>query len=101
MREAGLDARVSIRVLDYRDLAGERFDAIASIGMVEHVGAERIDLYARRLAGLLSRAAGCSTTASRASNERRQARSRRATSSPTPTRFRSPECSSLSSAPAS
>jgi cyclopropane-fatty-acyl-phospholipid synthase len=50
---AGLDDRVSIRVLDYRDLAGERFDAIASIGMVEHVGAERIDLYAERLAGLL------------------------------------------------
>jgi cyclopropane-fatty-acyl-phospholipid synthase len=50
---AGLDDRVSIRVLDYRDLAGERFDAIASIGMVEHVGAERIDLYAERLAALL------------------------------------------------
>ena len=39
--------------MDYRDLAGERFDAIASIGMVEHVGAERIDLYAERLASLL------------------------------------------------
>jgi cyclopropane-fatty-acyl-phospholipid synthase len=51
--EAGLDDRVSIRVLDYRDLKGERFDAIASIGMVEHVGAERIDLYAARLASLL------------------------------------------------
>ncbi len=49
---AGLDDRVSIRVLDYRDLAGERFDAIASIGMVEHVGAERIDVYAERLASL-------------------------------------------------
>jgi cyclopropane-fatty-acyl-phospholipid synthase len=46
--------RVQIRVMDYRDLAGERFDAIASIGMVEHVGAERIDLYAERLADLLS-----------------------------------------------
>jgi cyclopropane-fatty-acyl-phospholipid synthase len=50
---AGLDDRVSIHVMDYRDLAGERFDAIASIGMVEHVGAERIDLYAERLASLL------------------------------------------------
>jgi cyclopropane-fatty-acyl-phospholipid synthase len=50
---AGLDGRVSIHVMDYRDLAGERFDAIASIGMVEHVGAERIDLYAKRLASLL------------------------------------------------
>jgi cyclopropane-fatty-acyl-phospholipid synthase len=50
---AGVDDRVEIRVMDYRDLAGERFDAIASIGMVEHVGAERIDLYAQRLARLL------------------------------------------------
>jgi cyclopropane-fatty-acyl-phospholipid synthase len=53
VREAGLDGRVSIRVQDYRDLAGEQFDAIASIGMVEHVGGERIDLYARQLAGML------------------------------------------------
>ncbi len=51
--EAGLDHRVRILVLDYRDLAGEQFDAIASIGMVEHVGVERIDLYADRLAGLV------------------------------------------------
>ena len=29
------------------------FDAIVSIGMVEHVGEERIDLYAARLASLL------------------------------------------------
>ena len=51
--EAGLNDRVTIRVADYRDLESEPFDAIASIGMVEHVGAERIDLYASRLAGLL------------------------------------------------
>jgi cyclopropane-fatty-acyl-phospholipid synthase len=50
---AGVGDRVEIRVMDYRDLAGERFDAVASIGMVEHVGAENIDLYARRLAALL------------------------------------------------
>jgi cyclopropane-fatty-acyl-phospholipid synthase len=53
VRAAGLDGRVSIRVQDYRDLAGERFDAIASIGMVEHVGARQIDVYARHLAGML------------------------------------------------
>jgi cyclopropane-fatty-acyl-phospholipid synthase len=53
VRLAGLSDRVRILVQDYRDLAGERFDAIASIGMVEHVGAERIDLYARTLAGML------------------------------------------------
>ena len=53
--EAGSADRVEIRVEDYRDLgaAGERYDAIASIGMVEHVGASQIDVYARQLAGLL------------------------------------------------
>jgi cyclopropane-fatty-acyl-phospholipid synthase len=50
---AGVADRVEIRLMDYRDLAGERYDAVASIGMVEHVGAERIDLYAERLASLL------------------------------------------------
>src|SRR3954471_22609137 len=50
---AGVSDRVEIRVMDYRDLAGERFDAIASIGMVEHVGASQIDVYAQTLAGLL------------------------------------------------
>ena len=50
---AGVGDRVEIRVMDYRELRGERFDAIASIGMVEHVGDARIDLYAQQLAGLL------------------------------------------------
>ena len=50
---AGVGDRVEIRVMDYRDLAGERFDAIASIGMVEHVGEAQIDVYAQTLAGLL------------------------------------------------
>ena len=47
--EAGVADRVEIRVADYRDLAGETFDAIASIGMVEHVGEVQIDTYARQL----------------------------------------------------
>jgi cyclopropane-fatty-acyl-phospholipid synthase len=53
--EAGVADRVDVRVMDYRDLAstGEKFDAIASIGMVEHVGSANIDLYAQTLAGLL------------------------------------------------
>jgi len=50
---AGVADRVEIRVADYRELSGEPFDAIASIGMVEHVGEERVDLYAARLASLL------------------------------------------------
>ncbi|HEX6753760.1 MAG TPA: cyclopropane-fatty-acyl-phospholipid synthase family protein [Solirubrobacterales bacterium] len=50
---AGVADRVEIRVMDYRDLAGERFDAISSIGMVEHVGEAQIDVYAQTLARLL------------------------------------------------
>jgi cyclopropane-fatty-acyl-phospholipid synthase len=49
----GVADRVEIRVMDYRQLTGERFDAVASIGMVEHVGSVQIDLYARQLAALL------------------------------------------------
>jgi cyclopropane-fatty-acyl-phospholipid synthase len=52
--EADLEDRVEIRLCDYRDLgANERFDAIASIGMVEHVGASQIDVYAAQLASML------------------------------------------------
>jgi cyclopropane-fatty-acyl-phospholipid synthase len=50
---AGVADRVEVRVMDYRDLAGERFDAISSIGMVEHVGEAKIDVYAQTLARLL------------------------------------------------
>ena len=49
----GLSDLVDVHVMDWRDLAGERFDAIASIGMVEHVGNANIDAYAARLAELL------------------------------------------------
>jgi cyclopropane-fatty-acyl-phospholipid synthase len=51
--DAGLADRVEIRVQDYRELAGERFDAVASIGMVEHVGEAQIDRYAEQLASML------------------------------------------------
>jgi cyclopropane-fatty-acyl-phospholipid synthase len=42
---AGVADRVEIRLQDYRRLGGERFDAISSIGMAEHVGQEKIDRY--------------------------------------------------------
>jgi cyclopropane-fatty-acyl-phospholipid synthase len=50
---AGLGDRVEVRVMDWRDLRDEPFDAIASIGMVEHVGSANIDAYAVRLRELL------------------------------------------------
>ncbi len=52
-KAAGVADLVELRVADYRQLSGRSFDAISSIGMVEHVGAERIDLYARTLSDLL------------------------------------------------
>jgi cyclopropane-fatty-acyl-phospholipid synthase len=52
--QAGLSDLVDIRVADYREIgAGERYDAIASIGMVEHVGEVQIDVYGEQLAALL------------------------------------------------
>jgi cyclopropane-fatty-acyl-phospholipid synthase len=53
VRQAGVTDRVEIRLVDYRELTEEPFDAIASIGMVEHVGEERIDEYAAKLHALL------------------------------------------------
>ena len=50
---AGLADQVDIRVMDYREITGETFDAIASIGMVEHVGSVNVDLYMAKLASLL------------------------------------------------
>jgi cyclopropane-fatty-acyl-phospholipid synthase len=51
--EAGLTDRVEIRLTDYRELPHASFDAISSIGMAEHVGESRIDLYAESLFKLL------------------------------------------------
>jgi len=51
--DAGLTELVEIRVQDYRDVDDGPYDAISSIGMAEHVGAERYLEYARQLYGLL------------------------------------------------
>ena len=42
---AGLGDRCRIELRDYRDLGGLTFDRIASVGMVEHVGLERLPDY--------------------------------------------------------
>ena len=100
---AGVADRVEIRVMDYRDLRGERFDAIASIGMVEHVGAAQIDVYGRTLAGLLEPGGASSTTGSPACATPmvRRGLSRSATSSPTPRPSTSRETCWRSNGPAS
>jgi cyclopropane-fatty-acyl-phospholipid synthase len=50
---AGLAGRIDVRLVDYRDLVGERFDAISSIGMFEHVGLSQFGVYFGRLRELL------------------------------------------------
>lgn len=46
VERAGLDGRVEIRVQDYREVDGT-FDAVASIGMYEHVGSDQWATYHR------------------------------------------------------
>lgn len=54
VEQAGLTDRIEIRLVDYRELTDERFDAISSIGMSEHVGKARIGDYFSTLSSLLS-----------------------------------------------
>lgn len=53
VRAAGLEDRVSIRLLDYRDVEG-RFDRITSVGMFEHVGLKNLPLYFSTMRRLLA-----------------------------------------------
>jgi cyclopropane-fatty-acyl-phospholipid synthase len=53
VRAAGLADRVEIRLADYRDVDDGPYDAISSIGMVEHVGHAQLDVYFARLRALL------------------------------------------------
>ena len=53
VEEAGVADRVEIRLQDYRDLRGEQFDAISSVGMSEHVGHDKLDQYFETLRSVL------------------------------------------------
>ena len=45
----GLAGQVEIRVQDYREVRGERFDAVSSVGMFEHVGRSGMPEYFRKV----------------------------------------------------
>lgn len=45
IEEAGIADLARVELRDYRDLRGERFDKIVSIGMVEHVGRSHLPAY--------------------------------------------------------
>ncbi len=53
VHRAGLDARVDIRLEDYRDATGT-FDRITSIGMCEHVGLRHLPEYFGKINSLLA-----------------------------------------------
>jgi cyclopropane-fatty-acyl-phospholipid synthase len=54
VRDAELEDRVEIRLQDYRDVTDGPYDAIASVGMAEHVGRGRYPAYAAGLHALLA-----------------------------------------------
>jgi cyclopropane-fatty-acyl-phospholipid synthase len=46
IEQAGLTDRVSVELMDYRDLPGESvYDKVASVGMFEHVGLKNLPVY--------------------------------------------------------
>jgi cyclopropane-fatty-acyl-phospholipid synthase len=51
--EAGLADRVRIELRDYRDLSGESFDKVVSVGMFEHVGRDHFAEYFNHIFRLL------------------------------------------------
>lgn len=53
VEQSGLSDRIDIRLQDYRELQGT-FDAIASVGMLEHVGPVHINAYVAHLRRLLA-----------------------------------------------
>jgi cyclopropane-fatty-acyl-phospholipid synthase len=53
VEQAGLADRVEIRHQDYRDVTDGPYDAIASVGMSEHVGRDQLLPYARTMSELL------------------------------------------------
>jgi cyclopropane-fatty-acyl-phospholipid synthase len=53
VRQSDLGSLVTVRESDYREIDGERFDAIATIEMGEHVGAREYPAFCARLRRLL------------------------------------------------
>lgn len=54
VREAGLEERIQLELMDYRDIRDRTFDKIVSIGMFEHVGRVGIDEYFAHTHSLLA-----------------------------------------------
>jgi cyclopropane-fatty-acyl-phospholipid synthase len=49
VEKAKLESNIEIRLQDYRDVSETDYDAISSVGMSEHVGDSKLDLYFNQL----------------------------------------------------
>ena len=49
-KSLGLDRQIEVRLQDYRQIEGELFDAVASVGMIEHVGRAYLPAYVAAVA---------------------------------------------------
>jgi cyclopropane-fatty-acyl-phospholipid synthase len=54
VRDLGLADLVTVRIQDYREMAGQRYDAIASVEMGEHVGDSQYPAFCAQLHRLLA-----------------------------------------------
>ncbi|WP_077610496.1 SAM-dependent methyltransferase [Clostridium sp. Marseille-P2415] len=56
IEEEGLTGRVSVELMDYRDLekCGRTFDRVVSVGMLEHVGREHYELFVKNIEAVLN-----------------------------------------------
>jgi len=56
IEQNGLKDRVTVRLADYRELEREEvYDKAVSVGMVEHVGRDKLGVYFQQVSGLLKR----------------------------------------------
>ena len=55
IKEAGLEGRLSVRLMDYRELSesGLQFDRVVSVGMLEHVGRDQYPLFLENVESVL------------------------------------------------
>ncbi len=54
IKEEHLEDSCSVKLMDYRDLKGEKYDHITSVGMFEHVGSENLPQYFELVSKLLA-----------------------------------------------
>jgi len=71
--DAGLYHRADVRFLDYRDLVATGFDAISSVGVMEHIGSAELGAHFQAMTGSLrDEGRMLNHTITRSSNRQRQ-----------------------------